>query len=260
VRTSAPSPIVLVTGGASGIGWATVQEFAQEGWTVVIGDIDICSARERAGTFAEGVFAMELDVRCQKSVEQVMNSVERQFGRLDALINNAGIQRWTSLTELDWGAWASVLDVNLNGVVRCLNQACHLMEDSGGAIVNVVSIAAKRGVPMRAPYTASKAAVVGLTRTAAVELAPKGIRVNAVGPGYVSTELIETFVASGQLQREPILNQIPMGRFAAPREIATVIRFLASADASYITGQVIFADGGYLANSGISPGAARTDA
>lgn len=244
--------VVLVTGGASGIGWATAQEFARVGWTVVIGDIDVEAAQVKARTIGTGrALAVELDVRRQESVASLMDVIEGKFGRLDVLVNNAGIQQWTALAKFDWEIWNSVLEVNLNGVVRCLTQACRLMEVSGGAVVNVVSIAAERGLPMRSPYSTSKAGVIGLTRSAAVELAAKGIRVNAVGPGYVSTELIERFVASGQLEMAPVLARIPMGRFAAPSEIANVIRFLASADASYITGQVLFADGGFLVNSGI---------
>jgi NAD(P)-dependent dehydrogenase (short-subunit alcohol dehydrogenase family) len=177
--------------------------------------------------------------------------VEARFGRLDALVNNAGIQKWTPIADMDWSTWSRVLDVNLNGVARCLSRACALIEKTGGAVVNVVSIAAERGVPMRAPYSASKAAVIALTRAAAVEWAERGIRVNAVGPGYVATEMIRDFVQSGQMPAEPILAQIPMGRFAEPAEIAKAIQFLASDEASYVTGQVLFVDGGYLANSGL---------
>ena len=247
-------PIVLVTGGASGIGWATAKEFSRTGWTVVVGDIDVVAAEQRVRSLANDSVAFRLDVCEQASVDEVMSSIEQRFGRLDALINNAGVQQWTALAELDWEAWDRVLAVNLDGVVRCLSSAFRLLRVTGGAVVNVVSISAERGVPLRAPYSASKAAVIALTRSAAVEWAAEGIRVNAVGPGYVATEMIDAFIASGQLDPDPILATIPMGRFAAPEEIARLITFLASDAASYVTGQVLFADGGYLANSGF-PGA-----
>jgi 3-oxoacyl-[acyl-carrier protein] reductase len=243
--------VVLITGGASGIGWATAREFAGRGWQVIIGDIDLEGAEAKAASIPSRTYAVALDVCSAESVSQAFGEVEARFGRLDALVNNAGIQKWTPLADMDWSTWSRVLEVNLNGVARCLSRACALIEKTGGAVVNVVSIAAERGVPMRAPYSASKAAVIALTRAAAVEWAERGIRVNAVGPGYVATEMIRDFVQSGQMPAEPILAQIPMGRFAEPAEIAKTIRFLASDEASYVTGQVLFVDGGFLANSGL---------
>lgn len=242
---------VLVTGGASGIGWATACEFAQKGWNVVIGDIDEAAAREKASRLSGDSIAVPLDVCKEASVTGAMREIASRYGHLDALINNAGVQKWSPIANMDWDAWNWVMDVNLNGVMRCLSAACALMEERGGAVVNIVSINAERGVPLRAPYTAAKAAVIGLTRSAAIELAPKGIRVNAVGPGYVATELIERFISSGQMAPEPILKCIPMSRFGKPQEIAKVIGFLASDDASYVTGQILYADGGFLANSGL---------
>lgn len=243
--------VVLITGGASGIGWATAREFAGRGWQVIIGDIDLEGAEAKAASNPGRTYAVALDVCSAESVSRALGEVEARFGRLDALVNNAGIQKWTPIADMDWSTWSRVLEVNLNGVARCLSRACALIEKTGGAVVNVVSIAAERGVPMRAPYSASKAAVIALTRAAAVEWAERGIRVNAVGPGYVATEMIRDFVQSGQMPAEPILAQIPMGRFAEPAEIAKAIRFLASDEASYVTGQVLFVDGGYLANSGL---------
>ncbi len=247
------SGVVLVTGGASGIGWATATEFLRCGWRVVIGDIDMDKARQRVESAAGPLSARELDVRDKGSVDAAFDKLVRDHGRLDALVNNAGVQKWTSLAQLDWDTWSSVIDVNLNGVLRCLQAAGkYMIEAGGGAIVNLVSVAAERGVVARGPYTASKAAVAALTKTAAVEWAAYGIRVNAVGPGYVATELIERFEADGQLEMAPILAQVPLGRMATPDEIARVIRFLASDDASYVTGQILFVDGGFLANSGLA--------
>ena len=245
-------PSVLITGGASGIGWATAQEFLSAGWRVAIGDLNPVAA---GPSTCDRLICLELDVTRQQSVDCAMDEVVRRFGALDALVNNAGVQRWTSLEALDWNAWSAVLDVNLHGVLRCLCAAGrHMLSRGRGSIVNITSVNSERGVAMRAPYSASKAAVSALTRTAAVEWAGRGVRVNAVGPGYVATPLMRDYIESGKIDERPLLERIPVGRMAEPAEIARAIRFLSSDDASYITGQVLYVDGGFLANSAI-PGA-----
>jgi 3-oxoacyl-[acyl-carrier protein] reductase len=198
--------------------------------------------------------AVSLDVASTDSVEETFAAIFSRHGRLDALINSAGIQQWTSLAEVDWSAWQSVLDINLTGTLRCLQAAGRRMiQQGGGAIVNLSSVAGVRGVSGRAPYAASKAGVESVTRTAAVEWASSGVRVNAVAPGYVDSELVEEYVKTGRLALAPILARIPMGRMARPAEIANVICFLCSDEASYVTGQVIVADGGFLVDYGIPP-------
>jgi 3-oxoacyl-[acyl-carrier protein] reductase len=248
------SPVALVTGGASGIGWATAQEFLRAGWRVVIGDLDHGRVA-RLALPAEIQGAPEdiaLDVRDQASVDRAAAEVVRRHGRIDILVNSAGIQRHSPLADLDWAAWNAVMEVNLNGALRCLATVGKQMIAQGkGSIVNIVSVAAERGAAGRASYAAAKAALVSITRTAAVEWAAKGVRVNAVGPGYVATELVDSFVKSGRLNLQPVMDRTPMGRMATPLEIARVIRFLASDDASYITGHVLYADGGFLADYGV---------
>jgi len=248
------SPVALVTGGASGIGWATAQEFLRAGYRVVIGDLN----HERvAGLSLPAEInakpeAIALDVCDQASVDQAVAEVVRRHGRIDILVNSAGIQRHSPLADLDWAAWNAVMDVNLNGALRCLTTVGKQMLAQGkGSIVNIVSVAAERGAAGRASYAAAKAALVSITRTAAVEWAARGVRVNAVGPGYVATELVESFVKSGRLNLQPVMDRTPMGRMATPQEIAKVIRFLASDDAAYITGHVLYADGGFLADYGV---------
>ena len=254
VDASPVAPVALVTGGASGIGWATAQEFLRAGWRVVIGDLDHGRVAGLAlpAEIQATPESIALDVRDQASVERAAAEVVRRHGRIDILVNSAGIQRHSPLADLDWAAWNAVMEVNLNGALRCLTTVGKQMIAQGkGSIVNIVSVAAERGAAGRASYAAAKAALVSITRTAAVEWAAKGVRVNAVGPGYVATELVESFVKSGRLNLQPVMDRTPMGRMATPLEIARVIRFLASDDASYITGHVLYADGGFLADYGV---------
>ena len=244
--------VVVITGGASGIGWATAEAFLQRNWRVIVADRQLERVHEHLRNRAADMETVMLDVTSQESVERAFSEVSERHGRLDALVNSAGIQQWTSLAQLDWQAWNSVQDVNLNGTLRCLQAAGVRMIPQGhGAIVNLSSVAGVRGVPNRAPYAASKAGVEAVTRSAAVEWATAGIRVNAVAPGYVESELVEEYVKTGRLALEPILARIPMRRMARPQEVADLICYLCSEQSSYITGQVIAVDGGFLADYGV---------
>jgi 3-oxoacyl-[acyl-carrier protein] reductase len=156
------------------------------------------------------------------------------------------------LESLSFEDWSAVLDVNLNGSFHCLQAAANTMLPQGsGAIVNVASVAATRGAPGRAAYAVSKAAILSLTRTAAVEWSERGLRVNAVAPGYVETDLLTTAIVEGRLNTEPIIARIPARRLAEPREIAKSIYFLCSDEASYVTGHMLHVDGGFEADYGV---------
>jgi 3-oxoacyl-[acyl-carrier protein] reductase len=244
--------VAFVTGGARGIGWATAAEFLQRGWCVTVADVDGAGADRRAEDDPGRVLALTLDVRDRAAVEAAFAQSLEHWGRLDALINNAGIQRHAPLESLAWDDWNAVLAVNLHGAFHCLQAGGrHMLARGSGAIVNVASVTAGRGAPGRAPYAASKAAIVSLTRSAAVEWAARGVRVNAVAPGYVETDLIRSFVAEGRLDLAPALARTPAGRLAAPQEIAKAICFLASGEASYVTGHVLYVDGGFEADYGV---------
>jgi 3-oxoacyl-[acyl-carrier protein] reductase len=246
--------VVVITGGASGIGRATAELFANQGWTTIVADKNLERALPHFKARSSGIEGVSVDVTSTSSVDAAFKSLYERCGRLDALVNSAGIQQWTSLAKLDWDAWHSVLEVNLSGTLRCLQAAGRYMLDQGhGAIVNLSSVAGARGVPGRTPYAASKAGVEAVTRSAAVEWARDGIRVNAVAPGYVESELVDEYIKSGKLAPGPILERIPMRRMCKPSEVADLIYYLCSDQASYVTGQVIAVDGGFLADYGVPP-------
>jgi 3-oxoacyl-[acyl-carrier protein] reductase len=242
------SRCAVVTGAGRGIGLAIARRLRDDGWRVEVCDLDPGEARDEPGlTF------WELDVTDPVAVADVFAAIDREAGGIDALVNNAGITRRAPIERLSWEDWRAVIDVDLHGVFLCLQAAGRAMlaRGAGGAVVNIASIAAERGQPGRAPYGAAKAAVVGLTRTAAVEWAARGIRVNAVGPGYVDTGVFRSGVASGQLDAAEILSRIPMGRVGPPADIAAAVAWLVSPESGYVTGQVLYVDGGFLADFGV---------
>ncbi len=243
------SGVALVTGGTRGIGWAVGKHLRDEGWQVVAADL-APGETEAGGT---GIAYREMDVCDREQVSSTLAAVVDEHGGLDLLVNNAGITRHRPLVDLTWEDWSAVVDVNLNGVFNCLQAAGRIMIERGsGVIVNMASVAAERGAAGRAPYATTKAAIVGLTRSAAVEWAPHGVRVNAVGPGYVATGVLTAAIAAGTLDPAEVLQRIPAGRLADPDEIGAMVSFLASPGAAYVNGQVLYVDGGFLADYGVN--------
>jgi len=242
--------VVIVTGGASGIGRACAEAFAAEGAAVVVGDIDAAGgAAAVAGIEARGGRArfVSTDVGDGSQAQRLVDQTLEAFGRLDVLINNAGIIKTADFLEISEADFDAVLRVNLKGVFLVGQAAARAMVAQGkGAIVNMSSANAVVAIPNQVPYVTSKGAVNQLTKVMALALADKGVRVNAIGPGSILTELLKV-VMHDEAARRRILSRTPMGRCGEPAEVAKVALFLASDDASYITGQCIYPDGGRLA-------------
>lgn len=246
--------VVLVTGGASGIGAAASRRFAEEGASVIVADRNAAAAKALAGELDRAV-ACEVDVADPASCEALGDLIRTRFGRLDCAFNNAGITEVSVLKEeplpethlLPLDVWRQVLAVDLDGVFHCLRIELPLMlAGGGGAIVNTTSLQAHISYPRTAPYTAAKHGVLGLTRTIAKEYGDRNIRCNAVSPGVVRTPLTAAVVDQPEY-RDMLLAPIPLGRLAAPEDIAQAAVWLCSGDAGYINGAVLAADGGYMA-------------
>ncbi|MFN8637316.1 MAG: SDR family NAD(P)-dependent oxidoreductase [Chloroflexota bacterium] len=236
--------VALITGARGGIGRATAVALAAEGARLVLGDVaelaETAEAARAAGS--PGVATVKLDVTSAADAEAAVSLAVERFGRLDVLVNNAGVGKPAPLAEVSDELWDWIMDVNLKGSFICARAAAPKM-GPGGAIVNVASLAGRASSPaMACAYSASKAGLLGLTRHLAKELAPRGIRVTAVNPGVVLTPLSVDNYPAGHLDK--VVETVPMGRAAQPEEIASVILFLASDAASYVTGASLDANGG----------------
>jgi len=250
--TAHPHRVAIVTGGARGIGWATVQAFAKCGVTPVLLDRDeaaLAAARAALERDAIDHLAQRVDITDESAVDAAFAAVVARYGRLDVLVNNAGIARRRPTVELPTADWQAVVDVNLTAVFLCCRAAARTMlAAGGGSIVNVSSIMGLSGGGLypNVSYQSTKGAIVNMTRALAVEWAARGIRVNAVAPTWVRTELTQGLFADAQLLGR-ILELTPMRRLAEPADIADAIVFLASDAARMITGHTLAVDGGFLA-------------
>ena len=243
--------VAIVTGGGSGIGKAIALAFAKEGADVIIPDINFDAAKKTAKEVEDlGCKALPLktDVSQRVEVEFMVDETLKRFGRIDILVNNAGITIVKPFEEFSEEEWDRVLSVNLKGVFLCSQLVGKQMIKQGrGKIINLSSIVGEIALPRRSAYCVSKAAIIMFTKVLAVEWAKYNINVNAIGPGYVETEMVASLVREGVVDRERLKKRIPKGRLASPEEIAKLAVFLASEESDYITGETVFMDGGFLA-------------
>ncbi|MFZ0050836.1 MAG: 3-oxoacyl-[acyl-carrier-protein] reductase [Desulfobaccales bacterium] len=240
--------VALVTGAARGIGRAIAIFLARPGLTLYLNDIALGeeAARTQQEVTGRGAQAklIEFNVADAGQVQQAVDEILKESGRLDLLVNNAGITRDNLILRMKEEEWDAVLAVNLKGAYNCIRAVSKAMvKQRFGRIINISSVVGVMGNPGQANYVASKAGLIGLTKSVARELASRNITVNAVAPGFIQTEMTESLPAK---VKEEMLAQIPLGRFGTPEEVAQTVAFLASEAAAYLTGQVIHVNGGML--------------
>jgi 3-oxoacyl-[acyl-carrier protein] reductase len=237
----------IVTGGALGIGKTICRTFAENGCDIAICDVDRDAAEATAGelrAIGRAAEAYTADVSDPKAVAEVVDKTVDTFSRVDILVNNAGITRDGLIVRMTEADWEAVLAVNLKGCFNFIKAvAGPMMRQRAGTIVSIASIVGMMGNPGQANYCASKAGVIGLTKSVAKELASRNITANAIAPGFITTRMTEKLT---EAQRDKMLAQIPLKRFGSPDDVARAALFLASPQARYITGQVLVVDGGML--------------
>jgi NAD(P)-dependent dehydrogenase (short-subunit alcohol dehydrogenase family) len=235
VMQESTSKVILVFGGAGGIGAEVSAQLAAAGATVVIADLNAAKA------------GVACDITDPESCERAAQAAVDRFGRLDGMVNCAGISRPHDSISLPPADWARMVDVQLNGAFYAAQACAKHMWNAGGAIVFITSTNAEAAFPRRAAYCSAKAGVAMLTKVLAIEWAEKGIRVNAVGPAYVATEMTERNIAAGNINEAQVKARIPLGRLAQPGDVAGAVSFLLSEQAAFITGHSLYVDGGWLA-------------
>ncbi len=239
--------VAIITGSSRGIGKAAALALAEEGAKVVVNYARSGGAADEVVSEITGnggeAIALQSDVSKADEVDALIQATMDKFGRIDVLVNNAGITRDTLLLRMKPEDWQAVIDLNLTGVFLCTRAVSKIMlKQRSGRIINISSVAGLMGNPGQANYSAAKAGVIGFTKTIAKELAPRGITANAVAPGFIATDMTEDLKNT-----EEILKYIPLGRYGQPEEVAGLIRFLAADPAAaYITGQVMNVDGGMV--------------
>ncbi len=234
--------VVMVTGGAAGIGRVTAENFAQEGARVAICDVNPKAGAAAAKSLGPEAAFTQVDVANSAAVSGWVDDVLKSCGQIDVLVNNAGITRDSLIMRMKEEDWDAVISVNLKSAFNCIKAVSKIMvKQRSGRIINLASVVGVMGNPGQANYVASKAGMIGLTKTVARELGSRGITVNAVAPGFIETDMTAVLPDKA---REAMLSIIPLQRAGLPQDVADAITFLASDSAAYITGQVIHVTGG----------------
>ena len=237
--------VALVTGAAQGIGKAVALMLARNGADIVVSDVNVEKAQETSQeiqSLGRKALALKVDVSRPDDVDRMVQTIVEQLGKIDILINNAGIARDKLILRMTEEDWDAVLDVNLKGTFNCTKAVVrHMMKQRSGRIVNIASVVGEMGNAGQANYAASKAGVIGLTKTIAREFAQRGITVNAIAPGYIQTPMTD---ALPEKAKEELKRMIPMERLGQPEDVAQAALFLVSEASSYITGQVLNVNGG----------------
>ena len=246
--------VTIITGGGSGIGLAMAKAFAENGARLLLVDINQ-EALTKAKVSIEllhplcEVATFLASVADEEVIDAAFGFCEEHFGKIDILLNNAGISINKPSLELRVQEWREAMEINLTGIFICAQAAAkRMIKQNGGVIINMASMFGVASAPNRAAYCASKAGVVSLTKSLAVEWAPYGIRMNAIGPGYTTTPLVEDLARAGQLDLASLRKRTPLGRLGTPEEVAQVALFLSSECSAFITGHLVIADGGWTAN------------
>lgn len=239
--------VAIITGGANGIGWEAVNVFLKAGAKVAIADYSIDGTKEKIselGEYANNVAAFHVNVADHESVDKMVQAVIDHFGKIDVLINNAGITKDAMLTKMSIEDFQRVIDVNLTGLFHCTKAVVpHMIQNQTGRIINTSSVSGIYGNVGQTNYAAAKSGIVGMTKTWAKELGRKGITVNAVVPGFIATSMVETVPVK---VIEKITSTIPLQRLGKPADIANAYLYLASDEANYVNGSVLHVDGGIM--------------
>lgn len=242
--------VILITGGASGIGAETSRRLASAGARIVIADLNADQGQAMAASISaeagQAIF-VPCDITNPELCDVAAQAAVDRFGRLDGLVNCAGISRPHDSISQPPAEWARMVDIQLNGAFFIAQACAKRMWANGGAIVFITSTNAEAAFPRRAAYCSAKAGVAMLTKVLAIEWAEKHIRVNAIGPAYVATEMTQRNIAAGNLSESQVKARIPLGRLAQPGDVADAVSFLLSEQASFITGHSLYVDGGWLA-------------
>lgn len=242
--------VIWVSGGAGGIGAEISKRLASEGARLVVADLNAAQAEAHAASSGSGAghaIGVACDITSPQQCEELVQAALEKFGRLDGVVNCAGFSRPHDSLSLPPADWARMVDVQLNGAFYLAQACAKRMIEKGGAFVFITSTNAEAAFPRRAAYCCAKAGVAMLTKVLAIEWAEKGIRVNAVGPAYVATEMTQRNIEAGNVNEAQIKRRIPLGRLAQPADVADAVAFLLSEKASFITGHSLYVDGGWLA-------------